>query len=210
MPKPPAPPHMAGLRSPRPPASTEAEDVSADVKRIAAALKAGKAGDLLERTLERILTSEDHLRDFEAIGVDPTGPDARQYHFHMLVWMYHIIQRIDKETAKHPSWAREDDNKLERAVAELKSEFGSEREVIRQIAADPAYSFSSYKRQEGRRTPKSDHKTQYEKALWRRWMKIKKDKKLWREELKAKGLEAYNPVPIALRIAKRRKLAGEI
>jgi hypothetical protein len=133
------------------------------------------------------------LRDFEAIGVDPAGPDAKQFQFHMLVWMFHCILRMDKETAKHPSWAWEDDKKLERAVAGLKSECGSEREAIRRIAADPAYSFSSYKRQNGRRTPKSDHQTQYEKALWRRWMKIKKDKKLWREELKAKGLEAYNP-----------------
>ncbi len=203
-------PAYGGLETPEATAANDAEDITPTIKRIAAALKADKAGDLQERMLERILRSENHLRIFKAIGVDPSGPEAKQFQFYLLVWSNHITVRVDKETAKHPSWTREDDDKLERAVRGLNRECGSEREAVRRIAADPAYSFSSYKRQNGRKTPKSNHQTQYEKALWRRWMKIKKDKKLWREELKAKGLEDYNPLPIMFRFVEHFKLTGEI
>jgi hypothetical protein len=149
---------------------------------------------LVDQLEERLLKFDPLLEILEAVGVDPEGPEAKRLVSCMLAGLDDGIQRMEKETASHSRWTRVDDTILTLAIARHKRECGSERKAIKRIAADPAYSFTSYKRQNGRRTPKSNQQTQYEETLRRRWMKIKKDQKLWWEDFKAKGLEAYDPV----------------
>jgi hypothetical protein len=151
--------------------------------------------DLLE---ERLLTFEPLLKILEAVGVDPEGLNAKRLVSDMIAGLDHGIKRMEKESTDCSRWDWIDDWNL--MISILLRRDGSEREAIRRLAAE--YTFPSYKRQTGRRTAKSNHQTQYEEALWRRWMKIKR-------ELKDKR-GAWRPISIMNRYIASKPKAGEI
>jgi hypothetical protein len=148
-----------------------------------------QAGVALVCQLEQeLLKLKPLMRLLEAIGVDPTGPEAEQTVSSMMAGLFRSVEKIrqPRQAADlKAKWTPADDMTLRYDIERFRREVLSEREAVRRVAAEypPETHRFPYKAHRGK-SFNSDPQKLYEGALWRRWMSIKeidKDKYDWGE-----------------------------
>jgi hypothetical protein len=147
---------------------------------------------LADQLEQRLLGFPPLMKFLQAVGVDPTSPDARRLVIFMLAGLCDGITRIEirprQAVPSAKKWTQDHGIALMLEVVDLLTQGISEREAIKRIAAEPRdnhpslahrfpYEPQAGRSEAGRRSSQSTPQERYEEALRQRWNKIKHDEK---------------------------------